>query len=87
MGSWDEGLCVPEILVLSWFNAKPFVITTYAQKVLFYSFVFKSFSLFAIVKVATNYAKIDRVGKLEADFHQVSFVQFFFFSQIVVKYP
>ena len=29
--------------------------------------------------MATNYAKIDRVGKLEADFHQVSFVQFFFF--------
>ena len=35
------------------------------------------FSLFPIVKMNENYAEICRVGNLEADFQQVSLVQFF----------
>ena len=35
------------------------------------------FSLFPTVKMNENYAEIFRVGNLEADFQQVSLVQFF----------
>ena len=44
------------------------------------------FSLFPIVKMNENYAEICRVGNLEADFQQVSLVQFLWnFHNIVVK--
>ena len=35
------------------------------------------FLLFPMVKMNANYAEICRVGNLEADFQQVSLVQFF----------
>ena len=35
------------------------------------------FSFFPIVKMAGNYAEIGRVGKLDAGFQQVPFVQIF----------
>ena len=37
----------------------------------------KIFSLFTIVKMNANYAEICRVGNFEADFQQVTLVQFF----------
>ena len=69
---------------------KPFIVTTYVQKVLFYSLDLKNpqiFSLFPIVKMNANFAEICRVGNLEADFQQVLLVQFFWnFHNIVVKH-
>ena len=45
------------------------------------------FSLFLIVKMAANYVEAGRVGKLETDFQQVSFVQSFLnFHNNVVKH-
>ena len=47
----------------------------------------KYFHFFPIVKMNANYAEICRVGNLEADFQQVSLVQFFWnFHKIVVKH-
>ena len=48
-------------------NVKPFVITIYVQKGLFYSLVLKKMNIlfFSIVKVAANYAEISRVDKVE----------------------
>ena len=55
-----------------------FVITTYAQQVLFYSVVKKSrMSSFSIAKMVAIYAKIDRVGSLGAVFHERPLVQNF----------
>ena len=63
---------------LSWFNAKPFVVTTDAQIFLFNSLVKNQiFSLFPIVKMNANCAEIGKKYKLEADFQQVPFVQIF----------
>ena len=50
---------------LSWFNAKPFVIITHAQKVLFCSLILKKSNIFLVFLIL----------KLEADFQQVVFVQ------------
>ena len=45
------------------------------------------FSLFPIVKMNENSADICRAGNFEADFQQVSLVQFFWkFHNIVVKH-
>ena len=65
--------------LLSGFNAKPFVITTYAQTVLFYLLVFKKSNIFTFShsKMNANYAEICRVDNLEAYFQQVPLVQFF----------
>ena len=56
-----------------------FFVTIYAQKVLFYSEIFreidKKIHFSQIVKMAPNYAKIDRVGSLDAGFQQVPIVQ------------
>ena len=47
----------------------------------------QKFSLFPIVKMDVNSAEICWVGNLEADFQQVSLVQFFWnFHSIVVKH-
>ena len=48
----------------------------YTQKVWFYLLVLKNSNIFIfpIVKMATKYAEIGRVGKLEAGFHQVPLV-------------
>ena len=64
---------------LSWFNAKPFVVTTYAQKrsfILVNDLKHQIFSRFSLVKINANYAEICRVGNLEADFPQVPLVPF-----------
>ena len=54
------------------------LVTTYAQKVLFYS-VIKKIEIFhfPVVKMAANYAKINRVGSLGACFQKVPHVQNF----------
>ena len=69
---------------MSWFNAKPFVVTTYAQKVLMWSLIFKKWNSFTFShsKMNANYAEICRVGNLEADFQPSPLVHFFLkFSQ------
>ena len=50
--------------------------TFYEQKVLFYLLVLKQIEifLFPIVKMAANYARIDKVGNLDAGFKQVKLV-------------
>ena len=65
-------------LLLS-FNAKPSVVKPPMHK-RFYSshwFLYQIFSLFPIVKRNVKYAEMSRVCNLEADFQQVSLVQFF----------
>ena len=59
---------------LSGFNENLFVVTTGDRKVLFYSVSFKQKiekSTFPPVNVAAKYAKIDKVGSLDASFPQV----------------
>ena len=68
-----------------------FVVTTYAQKGLFYSMVFKNFEKyhFSHSKKAVNYAKIDRVGSLGPGFQQVLLVQNFWkflYMYIVIEH-
>ena len=51
-----------------------------AQKVLFYSVVLKQSNFlhfFHSTKMAANYAKIERVGSLDASFQQVLLIQHF----------
>ena len=73
-----SGTLQNKMQTLSKLNAKPFIVTIYVQ-VLFYSLVLKKalFHFSPIVNMAANHAKICRVGKLEADFYQVPFVQIF----------
>ena len=65
---------------MSRFNAKPFVVTTYAQEVLsLYSMVFKKSNIFTFShckKMNANCAEICRVGNFEADFEPVPLVHF-----------
>ena len=50
--------------------------STYASKVLFFSVILENYEKFHFShsKMAENYAKINRVGSLDADFQQVPLV-------------
>ena len=50
-------------MFLSWFNAKPFVVTPYVQKALFYLLIFKINKKNSISQAA-NYRKIEK-SKIE----------------------
>ena len=75
--------CCPDLM-------KNHVVTIYAQKVLFLSFVFKKikyYHFFPIAEMNANCAEMCRVGNLEADFQQIPYVQFFLnFHNIGVKH-
>ena len=50
-------------------------------------FLNQIFLFFPMVKTNANYAEICKIGKLEADFQQVSLVHFFLkFHNVVVKH-
>ena len=59
------------------------------KKVLFYSLLLKKLNIyiFSHVKMAAKYAKIDRVGNVDASFQQVPLVQnFWIFHNTVMKH-